>query len=418
MTNFSLFYQFFNKKRFILFAFLNSLLMTAFTFIWLASPFWSGDEIHLIQYTSAFKRLLFTKEMPSPDRFVFVDIAWEKDLIDKIDNDFPIGKQSIVNRQSLYEFFRELDENNVKPSFVICDVSFVEASDNTTDSLFCGVLKKFPNLLVAAEKGDNGIILPICKDVPYGITHYETIEETKFIKFPLVVDSVLSLPLKMYMQLHKKSYEHGRFFNYLGGKPIISNPIIDLRIRNYHLQKGENLQADSSNTIGLAKAADDYVKYQKMYMSDALVTFESVVDAEEIQKLFNNKIIVIGDFEDRDIKETIYGMTPGALILLNVFLSVEAGDNTISIWFLLFLVIGYWLISLKWFIKTDIVESFLTRFFRTKSSFLFGLVSYLGLLILMSVISYYLFSIHLTILLLALYLNLAGNIISRRVHGV
>ncbi|MFY7787128.1 MAG: hypothetical protein ACOVQA_04570, partial [Thermoflexibacteraceae bacterium] len=406
-----------NKKRFILFAFLNALLMTAFTFIWLASPFWSGDEIHLIQYTSAFKRLLFTKEMPPTDRFVFVDIAWEKELIDKIDNDFPIGKQSIVSRQSLYAFFRELDENNVKPSFIICDVSFVEASDKGTDSLLCDVLQKFPNLLIAAEKGDDSVIIPICKNVPYGITHYETIEETKFIKFPLVVDSILSLPLKMYMQLYRKNYAQGRFFNYLDGKPMISNPIIDLRIRNYNLKKGESLQADSTNNINLANDPNNNVQYHKMYISDALATFESVVDATDIQKLFNNKIIVIGDFEDRDIKETIYGMTPGALILLNVFLSVEAGDNIISIWFMIFLIVGYWLISLKWFIKTDIVESFLTRFFRTKSNFLFGLVSYLGLLVLMSVISYYLFSIHLTILVLALYLNLVGNVISRRIHG-
>jgi len=48
----------------------------------------------------------------------------------------------------------------------------------------------------------------------------------------------------------------------------------------------------------------------------------------------------MGDFNN-DTHETIYGSTPGTLILLNVYLSLVNGQHLISCWWLIFLLLAF-----------------------------------------------------------------------------
>ena len=376
----------FSKKKTLIWvaSLLNALLMAGFTFFWLRQPYWSGDEFALIRYTSIFKRLILPLEdFPPRERFLFVTLSWDKKLIEKSDADgFPIGYQPITDRKKLADFFSILAKKPDNHKFVICDVFFKDPSPD--DSLLVASINKVPNVLCSYHKGDDDQPEYPALNVPRGLSDYETAQNGTFVKFKLVQnDTLRSLPLLMYEKIYRKKFKEGLWCDSLGGTPILNAFILDHRIRNFQLQ---------TDTM-----------YSRIYFGEELL----MLPEEEIYAMTKDRIVIMGDFEDQDIHETVYGDTPGPLILLNAFLAIEAGDNRLSMWFLVFILTGYTLVSFKCFSENDLIERWVEKW-SARSSFLglaLGVVSYALVLIVMSVISYFLFNVHLTILLLALYMN-------------
>ena len=59
---------------------------------------------------------------------------------------------------------------------------------------------------------------------------------------------------------------------------------------------------------------------------------------EEIQKMVQNKIILIGDFVDRDIHATSFGDIPGVLINYNAYLALKSEGHIIPVSLLIILI--------------------------------------------------------------------------------
>ena len=362
--------------------------MTIFTFAWLALPFWSGDEVLLIRYTSALKSIVFNMgSTPPPDRFLFVSVSWEKELIEKIEEKtgFPVGNTSITDRKRLAQFF-EVVGKNPNHKFMICDIFFKDKTPN--DSLLTAKISKIPHFLAsyhldATNKPDYPSI-----DIPKALANYESIGANTFIKYKMIYnDSIHTLPLLMYEQLHHTKIQKKGFLYYLNDRIAMNSFILDQPIRNYHL------------------STDSIFSQSKLFLSDLLDLAET--DTTAFYGLTKDRIIILGDFDgNTDVHETIFGETPGSLILLNAFLSIEKGDNLVGLSFIIYIMIGYFLISLKCFTQSKFIENFISRLLRLKDdNFFIEIASYVTLLISMSVLSYYLFNIHLAILFLSIYLN-------------
>lgn len=229
-----------NKKNKILrvtaLSTLNSILMLWLTFVLLSYPYVFFDEFPLIRYSSAFKNLILKWEKPpNPDNFAFINIAYDKALIDKNDSEgFPIGYQPITDREKLSQLFDILSK---KPNykFMVCDIEFKDSTEY--DSAMIASIKKLPRLGISYHRDDKD--KPTYPDIPIPKSKLSLsdLEKTsqKAVKFKLFHnDSLKSTPLVMYEGMYpKEKFKKGTFFYWLGDRPILNSFIIDYRIRPF-----------------------------------------------------------------------------------------------------------------------------------------------------------------------------------------
>jgi hypothetical protein len=102
------------------------------------------------------------------------------------------------------------------------------------------------------------------------------------------------------------------------------------------------------------------------------------------------------------------------MILLDAFLALEAGDNVITWQFLTFLFILFLLISYITFgydkVDGEWLHKITFRKYDEKETFFESLTVYLIFFALMSVSSFFLFNIHIGVLVLAFYMNIMEKI--------
>ncbi len=373
-----------HKHVLLLLLIVHSLFLTALSLYLLHLPYIYEDELRLIQITSAVKRFIVSKEKkPDRNRFLFVNVAWEKQLIDKLDADgFPIGNQAITNRKTLAEFFHRINQNPLNHKYLVCDINFVDPSEN--DAELQAEFDKLQNYTVSYHKDANGIPQEPLFRVNKSISDYTTFNIDKFVKFKIIQqDSLITTPLQMLLDIENVPFEQG-FFYRLNNHYVLNSFIVDFRIWSYDFLAGNEYRYDYIN----------------------LGDFKFLPDSA-FHKLLKNRIVLIGDFELNDIHETVYGEMSGPLILLNTFLSLEKGDNRISIYFLIFIfaafvIINYYVFNLKIRFK-ERISRLIAKSPIYKEMLRFFL--YLFYFSIVSSISFFVFNIHLTILLFSGYMS-------------
>ena len=370
----------------------NALILIYFTFQLLNQPFLHGNEMPLFQGAAYFKNIILNiEDKPAKKDFMFIDVAYDKQLIDKLDtNGFPVGKQPIIDRKKLARFFNILNRKPNNQKYVICDIFFADPAqpdDCIGDTISPDVqlkaeLAKMKNVVLSYHfKNDSDSLdLPIFLDAPRGIADYTTTNNT-FLKFNLLHrDTIKSSPLLMYEYLHQQKLKKKNGFYWLNNRRILKSFIVDFRIRNYDLF-----------------IANDHYKVDNL---DALLT----LDDKDVLAHVKDRIIIIGDFQT-DKHETIYGETVGPLILLNTYLALVNGDNVITPLFLLFLFVCFFGISVMVFYPSNLFEKWLVKTFEhTQFKHAITVLSYMSILIATSLLSFFLFNTHLSILLLTIYL--------------
>lgn len=391
------------KRKILLFTacLAHSLILLAFTYIELKSPYTTGEELTMLQLTSGLKRKVFLrKEKPLPERFLFISVSWDKKLIEKKDEyGAPIGRQPITDRGKIADFLHILNQKPDNHKFITLDVFF---KDSTTgqpqdDLRLAAELARTKNLLIPYHMGDSGKVdYPIFK-APLGLADYEPTVEGLLIKFSIINNQgYKTMPLLMYEKISGKAYKSGVLIDALGNKPVLSSFILDHRI----------FQEDV--------LASNQPLYHKLYLNELLK-----LDPESIHEFTKDRIIIVGDLDNQvDVHKTIYGDMLGPVILLNAFLAIENGDNQITWYFILFLLCGYTLISYVCFRQVDILEGWLFRWMprwmpipNYVREMMESFASYLLYFGILSILSYMLFNFHLTIFLISIYMQVLEWII-------
>ncbi len=372
------------RRMFVFLLVLHSFFLTAVSIYLLNLPFVYEDELYLVQATSLIKKFLIrNQEKPDRERFLFVNVAWEKQLIEKLDDEgFPLGNQVVTDRRKLAGFLNRINKKPVNHKYLLCDINFIDSSDSDEqlqqefDQLKSYITSYMPS---GSESEQNTVL-----NTNNAVSGYETYNVDKFIKFKLIQsDSLKSIPVKMYEDLHNKQMKIGNFFFKIGKKFVLNSFIVDFKIWSFDL-------SDNSE-----------YKYDLMNLGDFVFLPDSA-----FKKLTQNRIIVIGDYVLDDVHETIYGKMSGPLILLNTFLALENEDNVISPFFVLYLFVSFFLIS-GYCLDLEIRQRKKLYFFKVKNHLIeeaLGFLAYLFLLALVSSVSFFLFNIHLTILLFSSYL--------------
>lgn len=139
---------------------------------------------------------------------------------------------------------------------------------------------------------------------------------------------------------------------------------------------------------------------------------------EAAADFFKDQIVLIWDFKN-DMHATPFGSSPGILLIYNAYLTLEDGSNLVSAWWLLLLLAGFTLIS--WRIFNDIEFTpprWLRGLFRSRlAQWVLEAIDEIVLLIALTVLSYFLFNVHVNILVLLIYCKIVDvlwNLFRRR----
>ena len=385
----------FADKRFRLIAgsIIHAVVLVIATLWLLQQNYTYGDERFVIRWSSIIKKIVFKiDDKPPRNDLLFINTSYDNMLIDRLDDDgFQIGNQVITDREKLARLFEIMRNSNSNHKYVICDIFFKDPSPY--DSALNENLINLNNIIIPYHLGtDNEIDEPIF-NINKGFSDYNIIEGS-FLKYSLMqLDSLPSLPLKMYMDLYNASFSSKGIISRMNGKPAFNTIIIDFKVRYYDIN--ENLSPEPYPYVNLGE-------------------FMSLPDSV-IANTIKNRIVMIGDLQERDMHQTLVGNMPGVIILLNIFLTLKESENLIKPLFLFILFITYFLISLDVFSDKNILER---KYIRKLSQhrvgkFFVRLFKYIVYLIISSVIIYVLYNVHINILIMAIYFKLVDSLLTK-----
>jgi len=372
---------------------LHAVVLVIATLWLLQQNYTYGDERFVIRWSSIIKKMVFKiDDKPPRNDLLFINTSYDNMLIDRLDDDgFQIGNQVITDREKLARLFEIMRNNNSNHKYVICDIFFKDPSPY--DSALNENLINLNNIIIPYHLGtDNEIDEPIF-NINKGFSDYNIIEGS-FLKYSLMqLDSLPSLPLKMYMDLYNASFSSKGIISRMNGKPAFNTIIIDFKVRYYDIN--ENLSQESYPYVNLGE-------------------FISLPDSV-ISNTIKDRIVMIGDLQERDIHQTLVGNMPGVIILLNIFLTLKESENLIKPLFLFILFITYFLISLDVFSEKNILErKYIKKLSRHRvGKFFARLFKYIVYLIISSVIIYVLYNVHINILIMAIYFKLVDSLLTK-----
>lgn len=285
----------------------------------------TSSEKELVKNFTYVKKLLWDTNDTIPDNFLFINIAYDKVLVDVNDEyGFHIGQIDITDRDKLIRFLEIASAAGTYKS-IILDIDFTDANNKNTDTSLTNVISDTPRVFLPSPDDTAGIAVMAAPE-RYGHSDYAvSFSEGDFVKYIFFDGDNPSLAWRAYAEGHNSSHHEFLGFDFEGHKLMRQASIIDFPIyfteavddegyRNYH-----NLGADIlSDTTGVAD-------------------------------LINNKYVFVGDFTDKDMHDSFIGPISGPLIHANALACLLTGHHRVSFWFIFFTFLLYFVLSFMMF---------------------------------------------------------------------
>lgn len=355
-------------------------------------PYTFGDEAFLIKWTALIKKeVLNIDPKPAPDEVLFINTALSKLEIDVFDDPLSLTprKVKITNREKLAELLDLISQFNDNIKLIVVDLIF--DYHTSSDSILQSQFNELGNKILAAKHiAENDSVIQPVLSVPSALATYRSAAGMYF-KYPVVYKQEKTLPTVIYEKLSGKIIEKKKMFYRDADMFSLKSPITDFKVRMNDFQLGDDLE-DSNYAI---------------HHLETLTQLGRLMEPEDLRKMFEGKIIMIGDFEN-DVHKTAFGMMPGLLIVFNAYLTLANHDNVITFSWLLLMILGFSWISYR--ILTgkgfNLLHLFKQRFKSGWIHFIIDSLDELFFLSILTILSYLLFNIHINILVLFIYLKL------------
>jgi len=380
---------------------LNALVMLFMAYYWLSLPRTFGDEAFFIKWSSLIRKsLLGFDEKPSPKEILFVDVSGSKTTIPDNEPDIqsffesnmlekPFHRKVITDRQDLTDFFNILNKYKEETRFIVCDILFEDttAYDKALQAEIQALGDKFLGVS-HLDEGQN-LIQPVIT-MPNASATYRSTSDL-FLKFPLLLEDTLkTLPLVMYEKINGARFSKVGPFYLIDNKLSLPSPIVDFKVRYSAFQDGVMLSDTNYAKIPMATILESNIFW----------------DSNDMRRYFKDRIVLIGDFKT-DLHNTPFGLTPGLLLIYNAYLTLTYQQHLISFWWIFFLFASFYILSYRIFAEVKVVKPrLLVKVFNsTMGKYVLNSLDEMAILILITLISYFLFNIHINILILFIYLK-------------
>jgi hypothetical protein len=373
-------------------SFLHSLFLLLMGYFWLGTSFTFEDEALLIKWTTLIKKDVFGIDpKPPADKVLFINTATSKIPVYTEADALSLkpAVELITDREKLAGMLELLIPIKDSIDLIVLDILFdlPTPGDSILEERFRELGDK---ILAVSYMPEVDSIVPPLFQVPYALSTYRSSADMYF-KYPVAYKGKKTVPTVMYEKTTgSEIVKKGLFFRD-HKKYILKSPVTDFKVTLEDFKLGDNLQ-----TSGFAVHHLETLKMMGQFM-----------EKKDFQKLFSGKLVMIGDFST-DIHETVLGPMPGVLVLYNAYLTMLEGDNVMKFGWLLLMIVGFtWISNLILTGKGLYLLNNWKRKFRSGwIHFLIDSVDEILYLAILTLLSYFLFNIQISIMILFIYLKI------------
>ena len=379
-----------HRSKIILVSIVNVILLMFLTYFLNNQPLFTGENLFQYSWVEYFKGLLGINQSEVKKDAVFINVGYDKKLIDKNDEfGLPLGNTPITDRQKLVDILRMLNKTDAY-QYIFLDVVFEKGfEDVEVDSLLLDEIKHTKRIVVATHP-DVELLDSVLNHVAAWNNDDATIVETNFKRYEYSALGKPSMPLFAYSNLTGKSIKRKGLFYFCDGKLCYNSLFTRFPIEG-NGEYGEN----------------DVKQYYNLG-SDILNNY---TDAD-LAVLCKAKYVFIGDMIE-DLHDTYSGLRNGPSITYYAFKELMNGKHFVNYLLSLFLAIIYFCISVLMFNNKSWFERIpWMRKVRYKSvRFFMSFIGFSFVLTISAILLGILFNTYISILIPSLYFTIQKTLI-------
>ena len=378
------------KKIALLFSLCNVVILLALSYFLNNQPLFTGEDLDQYAWMEWIKDKLGISPDVDTNAALFVNVAYDKQFVDKYDDyGMTIGNSDVTDRSKLLAFLKILHKTGAY-KYIILDIRFEKGYNvPEVDSLLFAEILSMRNIVIAnhsdIELADSSLIKKAAIS-----DYFATITKTNFARYQYNYDGVESVPLYAYHELTGNTInKHG--WLYTCNSRLCYNSLF------VHFP--------------IAKWNEYNEQQSKVYYNLGSDILDNYSDSD-LKKLTEGKYVIIGNMVE-DIHDTYSGLKPGSVITYYAFQELMKGRHFVNYCMMLFLAILFFLISLSLFETNPIISRL--PFIRNSHSriihFMLDFVGYSLVLALSMIILYIIFGIATSIVLPSAYFAIQKSII-------
>lgn len=370
------------RKGAIVVSLCNAMLLLLIGYFINNQSIFTGEDLNQYAWMEWIKNKCgLSREIKENKDVVFVNVAYDKQLIDRHDDyGMSVGNVDVTDRAKLRLFLEALQRVNVY-KYIFLDVRFEKGFDSSEDSALFSQIKRMRDIVVATHSDIE--LLDSSLSSKAAINDYPTtIIESNFTRYEYLKDDHASVALFAYRELTGKTIDRHFCFYTSNHKLCYKSLFINAPIEDW------------------SEFNDQQIKMYYNLGNDLLDNYSD----HDIASLTNGKYVVIGDMVE-DMHDTYSGSKPGSVITYYAFVALMNGEQFVRYGLLFFLSLLYFIVSLSLFEVDSILEK-IPYIKRSRSKFVHFCASFMeySLLLLIVMIGLnLLFGIATSIMLPSLY---------------
>ena len=378
------------KKIALLFSLCNVVLLLTLSYFLNNQPLFTGEDLDQYAWMEWIKDKLGISSDVDANAALFVNVAYDKQFVDKYDDyGMTIGNSDVTDRSKLLAFLKILHKTGAY-KYIILDIRFEKGYNvPEVDSLLFAEILNMRNIVIAnhsdIELADSSLIKKAAIS-----DYFATITKTNFARYQYNYDGVESVPLYAYHELTGNTInKHGWLYT-CNSRLCYNSLFVHFPIAKWN----------------------EYDEQQsKVYYNLGSDILDNYSDSD-LKKLTEGKCVIIGNMVE-DVHDTYSGLKPGSVITYYAFQELMKGRHFVNYCMMLFLAILFFLISLSLFETNPIISRL--PFIRNSHSriihFMLDFVGYSLVLALSMIILYIIFGIATSIVLPSAYFAIQKSII-------
>ena len=252
---------------------------------------------------------------------MYVNVGVDKELV-PVTDEFgdTIGCKDVTDRKKLLKFLELASHSKYK--YIFLDVRFEKGLDSESDYALFELIKSLPRFTFSTHRRDSEYeIADSSLLTKSAMSDYRGNMFTGFSRYEYLQEGSESTALRMYRELTGKTIEKNGIVYVSDGALAYNMQFIPL-------------------PVGLSLKYSDEGEVIYPYLGSQIMNMHS---EEELLDMMNDKIIVIGDF-DNDIHQSYVGDIPGPMIHYYAYLALMRGAHKVRLDYLIILFVIYFLI--------------------------------------------------------------------------